>query len=163
MRKALDAPAVHDQHRVAAFGPDVLLLPAVEARRVGLGALVSRANPVGEGHHDQRLRIARELAPLRVPGLREDGIALGARKIGDDVEVVDGALDHQRVGHLMAILTPTGEAPAVAREPADEVVERPRALRTDLAPEGGLVLVEAVAHGHAHLAACGLHLRCDPA
>jgi len=75
--------------------------------------------------------------------------------------VVDGALNHERVGNLMAELAPASILAAVAPEAADEVVQRAPPARAQLLAQGRLILVEAVAHGDAHLLAGALDLLCD--
>jgi hypothetical protein len=53
------------------------------------------------------------------------------------------------------------EGAAVAGEAEDDVADPPVAAGPQLLAEGGLVLVEAVTHGHAHLAAGAGHLLGD--
>jgi len=160
---ACDALRVEDQRGLLTLRADVLLPPAVQPRRVRLRALVRGARPVPHVHDDQPLAVARELAPRRAPGLRVDRVAQPPGHVRDQVQVVHRALDHQRVGYLVAEPAPRTKAPAFAGEPAHEVVERPVLPGLHVMPERGDVLPKAMAHRHAHLLPGGLHLLGDAA
>ena len=154
---------VHDQGGGLALGPQVLARPAVESDRVGLGPLVEGADAVVELHRHQPLRVPAVHPPFRIPGLGVDGAAVGSAHVGEDVEVMDRSLDHQRVLHLVAKRrAPVAELPHVAGEAHDQVVDG-AAARPERLAQGGLVLVEAVAHGDAHLLPGPPHLFGDAA
>lgn len=100
--------------------------------------------------------------PWRVPGLGVDLLALVADQVGEDVQVVHGRLHQQRVGDLVPEHARAPEGAAVAGRAEDDVVDAAVAARPQLLLEGRLVLVEAVAHGDAHLATVPSDLVRDP-
>ncbi len=159
---SLDLPVIENECRPFGFGPEVLLAPAVESCRVRLRSLVEGTGAVREAHRHQRLRIAGKLAPGGIPGLGVDLGADRAREIGEDVEVVNRALDHQRVGNLVAERSPGAKPAGIAGEAADEIVELSVATRPQLIAQRRFVLVEPMAHGDAHLFASLAHLPGDP-
>jgi hypothetical protein len=83
-------------------------------------------------------------------------------QIGKDVEVVYGRLDEQGISDLVAERAPAPVRTAVAGHSQDDVADLAEPARTESIPQRRLVLVEAVAHGDAHLLACPLHLVRDP-
>ncbi len=153
---------VQDDGAELAVDAEIFLVEAVEADGVRARAFVGGADAVLENHDDGGVGVARILRPGRFPGAGEHGVAGRAREIGDDVELVDRALDHQGIRHLVSEERAPGHALAHVRlEPAADRVHLAQVAGADDMPERGLVLVEAVAHGHRHLAAGGLDLAGD--
>ena len=127
------------------------MLPIVQANGVAGGALEECAAAVFKLHRDQRLRIPGIFAPGRVPSLRVKRITFGASQVGEEIKLMHRSFDHQGMSNLVPEYAPTAALPQVGGEMTDQVVQCPVAPRAQFFAQAGLILVEAVAHRHAHL------------
>ena len=153
------------QNRGAEFAidADIFLIPVVQPDRCTAGTLVDGAHAVVEHHGDDAVGIAGIFRPFRFPGGREQRVASAARQIGNDVEMMDRALDQHRVVHRVAKQrTPRHVLAHVRLIAAGDVVHPPQFAGPDDPPQRRLVLVEAMTHRHRHLAARRLDLLRDP-
>ena len=127
--------------------------PIVEPDRSDRRALVDAAHAVVEHHHHDAVGVAGILRPRPASRWRRERLALRAGEVGHEVEMMHRAFDHQRVLHGVAEQRAPGHVLAhVGRVAAADGVDLAELARPDDLAQRRLVLVEAVAHRHRHLA-----------
>ena len=83
------------------------------------------------------------------------------RQVAQQVQVVDRPFDHQRIGNVVAELTPLAAIARSTGEPADQVVQFTISPAPHDVAQRRDVATKAMAHRHAHLLAGQGNLLCD--